>query len=74
MAQILCYYRYPNSTLAEIPAYTTATEGISMEGVAKGIVIDWDNILDDYNNGYSEKIMQKQYRQENLEMTYCRTH
>ncbi|MBQ0156927.1 MAG: C10 family peptidase [Bacteroidales bacterium] len=55
LAQILCYYRYPNSTLAEIPAYTTATEGISMESVAKGTVIDWDNILDDYTNGYSEK-------------------
>lgn len=55
LGQILCYYRYPNATISDIPAYTTETEGIAMEGVAKGTVLDWDNILDCYNYGYADK-------------------
>lgn len=54
VSQILYYYRYPSATLADIPEYTTATEGISVEGVAKGTVFDWDNIIDYYGEGYTD--------------------
>lgn len=55
MSQLMCYYRYPDATKTDIPAYTTKTEGFAMEGIAKGTVIDWDNILRTYNNGYADK-------------------
>ena len=54
VAQILYYYRYPAATLSDIPAYTTATEKFEVAGVEKGTKLDWNNILDNYINGYTD--------------------
>ncbi|MDO4524745.1 MAG: C10 family peptidase [Bacteroidales bacterium] len=54
IAQLLTYYRYPAATLSDIPAYTTKTEKIDIPGVEKGTKFDWNNILDTYEEGYTE--------------------
>lgn len=54
VSQILYYYRYPASTLSDIPAYTTATDSIEMPGVKKGTKLDWDNMLDSYDGKYTD--------------------
>lgn len=51
MAQVMNYYNYPSEVKADIPAYETATLGLSIPGVPKGTQFDWDNILDDYYLG-----------------------
>lgn len=56
MAQVLYYHRYPAQTTATIPAYTTETNGISVDEI--GITsIDWNNMLDNYTG--SETTLQK---------------
>lgn len=54
VAQLLYYYRYPEATLFDIPAYTTATEKIEVAGVAKGTLFDWKNMIDQYEGKYTE--------------------
>lgn len=54
IAQLLTYYRYPAATFSDIPAYTTMTEKIDVSGVGKGTKFDWNNILDTYEEGYTE--------------------
>ena len=54
VAQLLYYYRYPEATLSDIPAYTTATEKIEVAGVAKGTSFDWKNMIDQYEGKYTE--------------------
>ena len=54
VAQLLYYYRYPEATLSDIPAYTTATEKIEVAGVAKGTLFDWKNMIDQYEGKYTE--------------------
>lgn len=49
MAQVMHYYRYPDATLAPIPAYTTSTRGISMPEIGQ-TTIDWDNMLAAYDS------------------------
>ena len=48
MAQIMCYWQYPDKTTEEIPGYTTRTRKTSVLGIAKGATIDWANILPKY--------------------------
>ena len=51
MAQVMGYYRYPAATTADIPGYYnkyTYVTPLWQEGVPKGTIIDWDNILDTY--------------------------
>lgn len=55
ISQLLYYHRYPETTVSDIPSYITTTEGISIEGITKGTVIDWDNMLDSYENGYTNE-------------------
>lgn len=54
VAQLLYYHRYPAATLSDVPAYTTATEKIDVAGAEKGTILDWDNMLDNYFNGYTD--------------------
>ena len=54
MAQVMNYHKYPDSTLVKIPAYNTRTNGIPLPAIDKKTVIDWDNMLDDYSETYSE--------------------
>lgn len=59
MAQVMMYHRWPDVLKADIPAYTTSTYGLNVEGIAAGEKIDWDNMLPQYLEG--------QYYDENVE-------
>ena len=49
MAQIVAYYRYPDQTTDEIPAYTSNGVNGKIEMPAVPVTdIDWDNIIDSY--------------------------
>ena len=52
MAQILRYYKYPEKTTAEIPAYTSVidTYKYNMKAIPAGTVFDWDNMLAAYRH------------------------
>ena len=52
MAQILYYNREKSvtETMADIPAYTTWTKGISVPGISAGAPIDWENMKDTYGS------------------------
>ena len=59
MAQVLYYNRAKstNVTLADMPGWTgrkkdeATGQQLQNEGVAAGAVIDWDNMIDNYNDG-----------------------
>lgn len=59
MAQVMMYHRWPDVLKADIPAYTTKTYNLNVEGIAAGEKIDWDNMLPQYLEG--------QYYDENVE-------
>ncbi len=59
MAQVMMYHRWPDVLKADIPAYTTETYNLNVEGIAAGEKIDWDNVLPQYLEG--------QYYDENVE-------
>ncbi len=52
MAQIFRYYKYPEKTTAEIPAYQSvySTYKYDMEAIPAGTVFDWDNMLATYRH------------------------
>ena len=52
MAQLLYYNREKSvtETTAAMPAYTTWTKKIQVEGIAAGAAIDWDNMKDTYSS------------------------
>lgn len=50
MAQVLNYYKYPATTKAAVPAYTTETKHIQVPAVAI-TPLDWDNMSDTYGAG-----------------------
>ena len=51
-AEVLGYYKYPQSTSAEIPAFTTPNaisgQKVTLPAIEGGTSIDWDNILNIY--------------------------
>ena len=51
MAQVLNYHRFKSvcQTTHEMPAYVSK-HGISVDAVPAGSFIDWDNMVDDYEN------------------------
>lgn len=49
MAQVMYYHQWPKHTTAEIAAYTSNTQKISMPAIAAGTTIDWANILPHYD-------------------------
>ena len=59
MAQVMMYHRWPDVLKADIPAYTTSTYNLNVEGIAAGEKIDWDNMLPQYLEG--------QYSYDNIE-------
>ncbi len=59
MAQVMMYHRWPDVLKADIPAYTTETYNLNVEGIAAGEKINWDNMLPQYLEG--------QYYDENVE-------
>ena len=52
MAQIMTYYRHPEVCHGSI-SYKTETLNITVSLDLEGYRIDWDNILPNYQNGYS---------------------
>ena len=58
MAQAMCYTERKagnstTTTTAEIPSYTTKSYGLSLEAIPSGTTLDWSNMIDDYENGYT---------------------
>lgn len=51
--QVLSYYRYPEALKDTLKGWTT--DHYSISDVEPGTRIDWDNILDDYRNTYTEE-------------------
>lgn len=75
MAQVLYYQRDKSvtETQAAIPAYTTRTAHetygkLQVEGIPAGSPIDWDNMIDNYNNGAGTAVQKKAVAQL---MHYC---
>lgn len=52
MAQVLYYHRYPASTTATIPGYTTRKLGINVDSIVP-TTIDWANMKDSYDGSES---------------------
>ena len=50
MAQLMYYHRWPAANTAAIPAYTTNTLKLSIEGIAAGTAIDWASMRDTYTS------------------------
>ena len=71
LAQVMYYHRARsvNQTVREIPAYTTWTKNFSVDAIPAGSAIDWDNMVDEYNNTSTETQKQAVARL----MQYCGT-
>ena len=60
MAQVIGYYRWPMQTKRTIPGYIQkystdrGEKSVRLNSVPAGSVIDWDNILDNYNGQETE--------------------
>lgn len=54
VAQVMNYYKYPETTKTTIPAYTTETLGIRVPSIPK-TTIDWDNMLDSYDESATQE-------------------
>ena len=50
--QVLSYYRYPEALIDTLHGWTT--EHYTIPDVMPGTRIDWDNVLDDYRQGYTD--------------------
>lgn len=48
MAQVMMYYQYPKTLQADIPAYVSRTNHLSIPQINKGESYDWDNMLPQY--------------------------
>lgn len=48
MAQVMMYYQYPKTLQANIPAYVSRTNHLSIPQINKGESYDWDNMLPQY--------------------------
>ncbi len=53
MEQVLSYWQYPEATLDTL--FGWQTDHYTIDAVMPGQVIDWDNILPDYRNGYTDE-------------------
>lgn len=49
MAQLMMYYKYPQTLKSDIPAYQTETYQLDMPSVSAGERYDWDNMLPQYS-------------------------
>ena len=54
MAQVMYFWKYPNYTTAEIPAYITQDKGLSVAAVPAGTFIDWANMQPKYTGNETE--------------------
>lgn len=49
MAQLMMYYKYPQTLKSDIPAYQTQSYQLNMPSVSAGERYDWDNMLPQYS-------------------------
>lgn len=49
MAQLMMYYKYPQTLKSDIPAYQTKSYQLNMPSVSAGERYDWDNMLPQYS-------------------------
>ena len=49
MAQLMMYYKYPQTLKSDIPAYQTKSYQLDMPSVSAGERYDWDNMLPQYS-------------------------
>lgn len=49
MAQLMMYYKYPQTLKSDIPAYQTESYQLDMPSVSAGERYDWDNMLPQYS-------------------------
>lgn len=49
MAQLMMYYKYPQTLQSDIPAYQTSSYQLDMPSVSAGERYDWDNMLPQYS-------------------------
>lgn len=49
MAQLMMYYKYPQTLKSDIPAYQTDSYQLDMPSVSAGERYDWDNMLPQYS-------------------------
>lgn len=49
MAQLMMYYKYPQTLKSDIPAYQTSSYQLDMPLVSAGERYDWDNMLPQYS-------------------------
>lgn len=49
MAQLMMYYKYPQTLQSDIPAYQTKSYQLDMPSVSAGERYDWDNMLPQYS-------------------------
>lgn len=49
MAQLMMYYKYPQTLKSDIPAYQTSSYQLDMPSVSAGERYDWDNMLPQYS-------------------------
>lgn len=49
MAQLIMYYKYPQTLKSDIPAYQTKSYQLDMPSVSAGERYDWDNMLPQYS-------------------------
>ena len=79
MAQAMSVYRYPEATVAAIPAYSytqsSANKKVSVTGVSAGSTISWNNILNKYTGSESSTAKQAiatlmQYCGKSVQMWY----
>ena len=60
VAQVMAFYRYPNATTRTIPGYVQrfstdqGDKSVQLRNVPANSVIDWDNMLDDYQGGETD--------------------
>lgn len=54
MAQIMGYYRWPDSGVGSY-GYVSPSHGFELYADFSASTYDWDNMLGDYRNGYTEK-------------------
>lgn len=48
MSQVMMYYQYPTTLQADIPAYVSYSNRLSIPQINKGETYDWDNMLPKY--------------------------
>lgn len=50
MAELMYYYRWPHQIVNDIPAYTTDYHKFEIDAIPSGTMIDWINILPEYDD------------------------